>query len=138
MAIVNAHKALVKTRARLLAKEGLSLPQFGILKVIANKGPMLMRRLSREMLVTPPNITGIIDRLEKRNLVRRVAGTEDRRASVIELTKEGKNHYQTLAKAQRILIQNVLSALTPDEQVILSTLLTKLRDEILRRERIDR
>ena len=95
---------------------------------------MSMSALSREMVVTPPNITGLIDRLEKQSLVSRVANANDRRASIIELTEAGKNLYDVLAKRQRVFLQNVLNVLTPDEQETLSTLLSRLRAEILRRE----
>ncbi|MCL5318259.1 MAG: MarR family transcriptional regulator [Thaumarchaeota archaeon] len=133
-AIMCTHRALVRSRARGLAKAGLSLPQFEVLRVISAKGPMSMGALSREMVVTPPNITGLIDRLEKQSLVKRVANANDRRASIIELTDAGKNLYDVLAERQRVFLQNVLNALTPDEQETLSTLLSRLWDEILRRE----
>jgi len=133
-AIMCTHRTLVKSRARGLAKAGLSLPQFEVLRVISAKGPMSMSALSREMVVTPPNITGLIDRLEKQSLVSRVANANDRRASIIELTEAGNNLYDILAKRQRVFLQNVLNVLTPDEQETLSTLLSRLRAEILRRE----
>ncbi|MCL4436592.1 MAG: MarR family transcriptional regulator [Thaumarchaeota archaeon] len=132
--LMRTHRALVRSRARGLAKAGLSLPQFEVLRVISAKGPMSMGALSREMVVTPPNITGLIDRLEKQSLVKRAANANDRRASIIELTDAGKNLYDVLAKQQRTFLQNVLNALTSDERETLSTLLSRLRDEILRRE----
>ncbi len=133
-AIMRTHRALVKSRARGLAKEGLSLPQFEVLRVISAKGPMSMSALSREMVVTPPNITGLIDRLEKQNQVRRVANANDRRASIVELTDSGTHLYDVLAKRQRVFLQNVLNVLTPGEQETLSTLLSRLREELLQRE----
>ncbi len=136
-AIMSTHRALVKSRARGLAKEGLSLPQFEVLRVIEERGPVPMRVLSLEMLVTPPNITGLVDRLERRRLVRRVADTKDRRASIIELTETGKHLYTVLAKRQTKFLQDTLSTLTPDEQNILSTLLSRLKAEILRRDKND-
>jgi DNA-binding MarR family transcriptional regulator len=45
--------------------------------------------LSRKLFVTPSNITGIIDRLEKKGLVERVRKETDRRVSLITLTPSG-------------------------------------------------
>ena len=55
------------------------------------KGPISSAELSRKLYVTPANITGIIDRLEKKGLVERTRKDGDRRIALITLTESGTN-----------------------------------------------
>jgi DNA-binding MarR family transcriptional regulator len=68
---------------------GLTGPQSMVLRILADAGDMSSADLSRKLYVTPSNITGIIDRLERKELVKRVRKTEDRRVVLIALTSEG-------------------------------------------------
>lgn len=69
---------------------GLTGPQSVAMRLLLNTGSMSSADLSRRMYVTPSNITGIIDRLEKKDLVRRVGKQGDRRVALIVLTEKGK------------------------------------------------
>lgn len=69
---------------------GLTGPQSVAMRLLLNTGSMSSADLSRRMYVTPSNITGIIDRLEKKDLVRRVSKQGDRRVALIVLTEKGK------------------------------------------------
>ena len=69
---------------------GLTGPQSGILRSLLKHGPTSSADLSRMLYVTPSNITGVIDRLEKKGLVDRVRKTGDRRVALIQLTETGK------------------------------------------------
>lgn len=91
-----------------------------------------MRRISNEMLVTPANITGIIDRLESRALIRRMAREGDRRATIIELTPKGKVLQDDVAAKYGRFMRNALRTLTADEQRALSDLLVKVQEGMSR------
>jgi len=69
---------------------GLTGPQSVAMRLLLNAGPMSSADLSRRMYVTPSNITGIIDRLERKDLVKRVGKQGDRRVALIVLTEKGK------------------------------------------------
>lgn len=68
---------------------GLTVPQSGALRVLARNGRLSSVELSRKLFVTPSNITGIIDRLEKKGFVKRVQKKGDRRIMLISLTRKG-------------------------------------------------
>ena len=68
---------------------GLTVPQSGALRVLAQNGRLSSVELSRKLFVTPSNITGIIDRLEKKGFVKRVQKKGDRRIMLISLTRKG-------------------------------------------------
>ena len=69
---------------------GLTGPQSVVVRLLLNNGSMSSTELSRLMYVTPSNMTGIVDRLEKKGLVERVRKEGDRRIALIVLTENGK------------------------------------------------
>jgi MarR family transcriptional regulator, organic hydroperoxide resistance regulator len=69
---------------------GLTGPQSVVMRLLLNNGSMSSAELSRLMYVTPSNMTGIIDRLEKKGLVERVRRERDRRIALIVLTENGR------------------------------------------------
>ena len=69
---------------------GLTGQQSQVLRLLLNGGAMSSADLSRLMYVTPSNMTGIIDRLEKKDLVARTRKEGDRRVALINLTDAGK------------------------------------------------
>ena len=91
-------------------------------------------RLSKELRVTPPNITGVVDRLERKELVRRETSPVDRRTKVIRLTAKGAGLYERVREGYSESLQESLDALTTEEQEVLAKLLRKLVREIARRE----
>lgn len=75
---------------------GLTGSQSAVLRNLVLNGPLSSAGLSRRLYVTPANITGIIDRLEKKGLVDRIRKPGDRRISLITLTEAGKHLSATL------------------------------------------
>jgi DNA-binding MarR family transcriptional regulator len=69
---------------------GLTGQQSLVMRLLLNNGSMSSADLSRLMYVTPSNMTGIIDRLEKKDLIERVRKEGDRRVALITLTASGK------------------------------------------------
>ena len=68
---------------------GLTGPQSAVLRTLYKEGSISSASLSRRLYVTPSNITGIIDRLEKKGFVERTQKKGDRRVALIELTESG-------------------------------------------------
>lgn len=68
---------------------GLTGPQSATLRVLARSDPLSSAELSRKLFVTPSNMTGIIDRLENKGLVKRIQKKGDRRIMLISLTRKG-------------------------------------------------
>lgn len=69
----------------------LSPSQFNILNLLRSNEPGLSQsELSRQLITHRSNMTGLVDRLEKRGLVTRTSGAGDRRAYCVALTREGR------------------------------------------------
>lgn len=87
-------------RNRLRSEFDTTLPRFDLMAQLqrAPEG-MKMGELSRHMMVTNGNITGITDQLEKEGLVVRTKVESDRRSSVLHLTPLGRKTFARMAKA---------------------------------------
>jgi len=87
-----------------------------------------MKGISDKMFVTPANITGIIDRLEAKGLVKRATRHGDRRAVIVELTTKGAAVQERVSSKYKEFIQNALKVFTTEEQKMLRDLLLKLQE----------
>ncbi len=70
---------------------GLTGPQLWAIKTIAQEAPIMVSEIARRMYLHPATVVGILDRLEKQELVIRIRSTEDRRVVRVELTGQGKS-----------------------------------------------
>ena len=69
----------------------LTCSQSAALRILAKFGPMSSAELSRKLYVTPSNMTGVVDRLEKKALVSRIRDPGDRRIVKITPTEAGRS-----------------------------------------------
>jgi len=100
-------------RGRLRTEYETTLPRFDLMAQL-HRAPegMKMSELSRHMMVTNGNITGITDQLEKEGLVQRNKVLTDRRSSLIKLTAKGKRTFRKMADSHEQWIQDLLSGLS--------------------------
>jgi len=89
-------RAVYLDSQKISKRYGLTEPQSAVLRNLFNNGPVSSADLSRTLFVTPSNITGIIDRLEKKQFVKRIRKEGDRRVALITLTESGKELSRTL------------------------------------------
>jgi DNA-binding MarR family transcriptional regulator len=89
-------RAVYLDSQKISKRHGLTGPQSAVMRNLFNSGPMSSADLSRTLYVTPSNITGIIDRLEKKQYVKRIRKVGDRRVALITLTESGKKLSRTL------------------------------------------
>lgn len=105
-----------------------SLPRFDLMAQLDRHPQGLkMRELSRRLMVTGGNVTGLTDRLVAEGLVERRDDTRDRRAYTVLLTAEGKRQFRAMAKAHEGWITALLAGLTPVQQGQLFELLGQLK-----------
>ena len=105
-------RAVYLDSQKISKRYGLTGPQSAILRNLFNNGPMSSADLSRKLYVTPSNITGIIDRLEKKKFVERIKKEGDRRVALINLTESGRELSRTLPDPimKKFIAELVISA----------------------------
>lgn len=125
---------LVYQYSRLMLKEyGITSPQYVALKVLAKaEEPLSSVALSKELKVTPANVTAIVDRLEKKGYVQRMRKANDRRILQLELTESGAEFTSQLIDLMEAKVIEQLMHLDPtDVDALLRTLekLVNLMDQ---------
>jgi MarR family 2-MHQ and catechol resistance regulon transcriptional repressor len=104
----------------------LTPSQFGVLESLYHLGPMKQGEVGAKLLRSGGDITLVVDNLEKRGLVRRERGTEDRRVVVVSLTEAGDALIAQVLPGHVAAIVEVMGALTAKEQETLGRLCRKL------------
>lgn len=107
----------------------LTPPQFDVIATLGGTEGMNMKDLAAKTLVTKGTLTGIVDRLEKRGLVRREIPPENRRSFTVRLTEAGDELFQQVFPAHIAHVQERFEQLDPAELEQLRALLKKLREQ---------
>ena len=115
-------------RERLRQEFDTTLPRFDVMAALyrAPDG-MLMSGLSRFLLVSNGNVTGIVDRLVSEGLVMRARRNGDRRTSMVRLTESGAEQFRTMAAAHEQWIGELLGNVGGEETQRLSDMLKTFR-----------
>ena len=82
-----------------LAKQGLSMGQFAVLRTLGPTGRGTTKDLAQAMGVTTGTISGLVDKLEAEGLVQRERSKEDRRVVYLEVTKKGRSVMEEMRQA---------------------------------------
>jgi DNA-binding MarR family transcriptional regulator len=86
--------------------------------------------LSGRLLVRPPSVTGVIDRLQRMGLVTRQTSDSDQRAKLVGLTGAGRKLVERIREGHAKRVQRVLGALSAPERKELHRLLERLGDHL--------
>ncbi|MBN2397562.1 MAG: MarR family transcriptional regulator [Deltaproteobacteria bacterium] len=97
-------------------KYNVSAPQLNCLITLSENGPLPSSRIARYIMVKSSTVTGVIDRLEQKGLVRRVRNSRDRRVITIELTEEGRRLAQNAPPPIQQKIVDGLKRLSPEQK----------------------
>jgi len=109
-------------------KFGISLSQFNVLRILNGKYPEGYPRcdIISRMIEPAPDVTRLIDRLIKENLVERYSSLEDRRLSLARITKKGQSLLLKIKTEIDALNQIISNNLSKPESKQLTTLLEKV------------
>ena len=118
------HRAALPT---LASEFELSAAQCHMLHLIEPDQPIAMGKLAEALACDASNVTGLVDRLESRGLIRRQASASDRRIKVLELTPAGVRLRSTLLE-RMTNSPGRLSRLSANEQRALVKILKHLLD----------
>ena len=115
-------------REKLRLEHGTTLPRFDVMAAPERRPDGLkMSELSRRLMVSNGNVTGIVDRLVEDGLVVRVEVEGDRRATRVRLTNEGRRAFEAMAVQHAQWIQQFIDPLDDREVVETTAVLEKIR-----------
>jgi DNA-binding MarR family transcriptional regulator len=121
-----------EVRQRLRRRFGISLARFDYMsQLYRHRAGLKMKALSRCLMVTGGNVTGLTDELERDELVMREQDPADRRSSLVRLTPKGRRAFEAMAKEHEIWILELLGSLDADAVQQLYHALGKLRVQMV-------
>ena len=120
-----------RVRQSLAARFDTTLPRFDLMAQLERVPQGLrMGELSRRMMVTGGNVTGITDQLEKDGFVVRDPDPQDRRSFRVRLTPAGKRQFARMAAEHERWIVEMFSGLSDREKTDLERLVTRLKASV--------
>lgn len=123
-----ANRIEAPLRTRLRTQFDTSLPRFDLMAQLDRHPQGLkMRELSRRLMVTGGNVTGLTDKLVAEGLVERGEDPADRRAFTVRLTAEGQRQFRAMARAHEGWVVELMGALDARQQGRLFELLGELK-----------
>jgi len=107
-----------KKHQQALSKIGVkvTLEQLAVLEVLSIRGDMNMSKLSVATWKQNANITRMVDKLEKLDLVKRMAVKDDRRANLVRITQEGKQIFEEVIALMVDVNKENLSCISEEEE----------------------
>src|SRR5215211_3392408 len=121
------YSTIFKAIERAIAPTGVTLPQALALQTIkAGPGPITPSRLAHYLTQETQSVTGLIDRMEKQDWVRRVRDLPDRRAIRLELTEAGEAKLAETMGPSTTTEARLFELLSADELHALSALLERI------------
>jgi len=115
-------------RGRLRKEFGITLPRFDLMAQLErNPGGLKMNELSRRLMVSGGNVTGLTDQLEKEGLVARSDDPVDRRAYTVKLTPAGRTLFARMAAVHEQWVIELFSGLSSTEKAQVHRLLARLK-----------
>ena len=126
----------LKETERLLARQlEVSDRELVLLRTLVADGPMITKELGGRFRVPVSTMTGLVDRMEQKGLVRRVPGRRDRRSIELEATPAGALALREHARGIAAIARGMLEALPERDQQALITILRRVVSRIDAAER---
>ena len=129
LAFTNLIEAFIRSQLRVNFQT--TLPRFDLMAQLErNPDGLKMGELSKRMMVTGGNVTGITDQLVAEGLVVREDNPQDRRAYIVKLTKEGRRVFREWADEHEDWIIRLFEGLGEKEKEQLYALLAQLKQHV--------
>ncbi|GKV55770.1 MarR family transcriptional regulator [Sporosarcina sp. NCCP-2222] len=121
-----ASKVISEEANKLIETYGLNPTEFAVLELLFHKGRQPIQKIGQKILLRSGSMTYVVDKLEKKGLLKRVFCEEDKRVTFMEITEEGRELIHSIFPSHAKNMQTIMSGLTSEEQEQAIHLLRKL------------
>lgn len=125
--LARSYQAFAAYSARHVRQLDLTPPQFDVISTLGNTSGMSMHTLGNQTLITKGTLTGIIDRLEQKGLVRRDVPPGNRRSFIVRLTTTGEEVFEQVFPAHIVYLGRCLRGVAREELEQMEAVLKRLR-----------
>ena len=122
-----SYQAYMRALQQALAPQGITFRQAQVLGWLVAEGPLSQRDLADRMLIEPPNLVGVLDRMESAGLLERRACPEDRRKKHIHPLPAAEELWEKIAVCAREIREQAASGMSEDDRKELRRLLKHIQ-----------
>ena len=126
------HRSLRRNYDRQLKSFGLTPCQFEVLMTLWSEDGIVLGELRRRVSRDGPTITGVVDRMEKKMLVKRIRDPRDRRVVKVHLPSKGENLKGDLERTKKLIMEKITRSLSLKDMNSLVTLMEKMMRNVER------
>ncbi|HMN74199.1 MAG TPA: MarR family transcriptional regulator [Rhodoblastus sp.] len=118
-------------RRQLREQFDFTLPRFDMLAQLDREpGGLVLTELSKRLMVSPGNVTPIMNRLLEEGYITRATSSLDRRVQIVCLTADGRKKFRRMAKKHGQWVNAMMGGLALEERRALSGLLDRLKSNL--------
>jgi len=121
-----AYKAINEHVNKAIQTKGLNPTEFAVLELLYHKGDQPMQQIGGKILLASGSITYVVDKLEQKGLLRRIACPSDRRVTYAQITEQGKTFIEEIFPEHANQIDKLMSILSDSEKTLAIDLLKKV------------
>lgn len=121
-----AYRAVNEQVNKLIQTNGLNPTEFAVLELLYHKGDQPLQQIGGKILLASGSITYVVDKLEQKGLLNRVACPKDRRVTYAQITDQGKAFIENIFPDHEKRIHELMSELSEEEKSQAINLLKKL------------
>lgn len=121
-----AYRSVNENVNKLIQTYGLNPTEFAVLELLYHKGDQPLQQIGEKILLASGSITYVVDKLEQKALLARVACPSDRRVTYAQITEQGKSFIEEIFPDHAQKIHELMKELTADEKDQATELLKKL------------
>lgn len=121
-----AYKAINEQVNKLIQENGLNPTEFAVLELLYHKGDQPLQQIGGKILIASGSITYVVDKLEQKEFLQRVACPSDRRVTYAQITDKGKAFIENVFPEHEKNIHDLMSRLSDSEREEAIRLLKKL------------
>jgi DNA-binding MarR family transcriptional regulator len=133
--ITNSNIIEKEIRNLFRSEFSVTLPRFDLMSTLyREQGGLTMGELSKRLLVSNGNVTGIVERLKKEGLVKRWVLPTDRRIYSVGLTPKGRTDFKIMADRHKEWIADILGGMQDDDLIPMIQMMDRIRDVLRTRK----
>lgn len=121
-----AYRSINDVINKYIAEQGLNPTEFAVLELLYHKGDQPLQQIGGKILLASGSITYVVDKLEQKEYLMRIACKNDRRVTFARITEKGKAFIEEIFPEHEKRIDEIMSVITPEEKETVIELLKKI------------
>ncbi len=123
--LLRASQTVEEVLRKDMQRYQLNLTEFAVLELLYHKGDQPIQRIGEKILITSGSITYVVDKLQQKGYVKRVACPTDRRVTFAALTEEGRSFIERIFPQHEALVEKLFDVVDEhDKQQLIAALKT--------------